>query len=129
MVRKLRCKDAIRLKKTTGGRNMTEEVINQLWPKDVDEQMATELHHFGYLTFKWLSKNRQIEFDEDVRLRTNRQSPTLPPQLVEVARQISMLETVDDRPGPQIWLLLHLNISGIFGQHRQSIIFADNSFL
>ncbi|KAI8602510.1 hypothetical protein EDD21DRAFT_352680 [Dissophora ornata] len=47
MVRKLWCKDALRLKKTAGGIGLTPRQINKLAPKDIEELMATELQHLG----------------------------------------------------------------------------------
>ncbi|KAF8913363.1 hypothetical protein BGZ58_005727, partial [Dissophora ornata] len=47
MVRKLWCKDALRLKKVAGGKVLSEREINKLAPKYIDKIMATELQHLG----------------------------------------------------------------------------------
>ncbi|KAI8595941.1 NACHT domain-containing protein, partial [Dissophora ornata] len=52
MVRKLWCKDALLLKKTAGGKDLTPQQINKLAPEEIDELMNTELQHLGYLAFK-----------------------------------------------------------------------------
>ncbi|KAI8599872.1 NACHT domain-containing protein, partial [Dissophora ornata] len=64
MVRKLWCKDALLLKKTAGGKDLTPQQINKLAPEEIDELMNTELQHLGYLAFKGMKNNHQIEFDE-----------------------------------------------------------------
>ncbi|KAF9952459.1 hypothetical protein BGZ72_006271, partial [Mortierella alpina] len=67
MVRKLWCKDAVRLKKSAGGETLTQNDINKLEPQDIDELMATEMQHLGYLAFKGLTNDHQLEFvDKDL---------------------------------------------------------------
>ncbi|KAF9949709.1 hypothetical protein BGZ72_008558 [Mortierella alpina] len=138
MVRKLWCKDALRLKKTTGGMVLTARQINQLAPKDIDELMATELQHLGYLAFKGMQNNHQIEFEENdllsacgdlMQLATER-NRLLPPQLLEVMKQTSFLHTADADldsslgHSRQAWYFLHLTFQEYFAatwlvQHLQ----------
>ncbi|KAF9951472.1 hypothetical protein BGZ72_007022 [Mortierella alpina] len=106
MVRKLWCKDALRLKKTAGGKDLTAGQISKLEPEDIDELMATELLHLGYLAFKGMQNNHQIEFDEKALLSTFRDlkghsadtARLLPPQLLEVMKETSFLHTADVDP-------------------------------
>ncbi|GJJ72527.1 hypothetical protein EMPS_04885 [Entomortierella parvispora] len=128
MVRLLWCKDAQRLKKTAGGQTLTERQISKLKAKRIDALMATELQHLGYLAFKGLLNNHQIEFDEEYLLgafedleeyaKDDRQP--LPPQLVEVMKQTSFLHTADSelgfrtRDSHQAWHFLHLTFQEYF---------------
>ncbi|KAG0045895.1 hypothetical protein BGZ83_008901, partial [Gryganskiella cystojenkinii] len=128
MVRNLWCKDALRLKKTAGGKDLTQRQISQLSPEDVDELMATELQHLGYLAFKGMNNSHQIEFDQNDLLCAFRdlkdyaadKSRLLPPQLVEVMKQTSFLHTtdvdLDSRNGGsrQVWHFLHLTFQEYF---------------
>ncbi|KAG0039310.1 hypothetical protein BGZ83_002840, partial [Gryganskiella cystojenkinii] len=127
MVRKLWCKDALRLKKTAGGMKLTQRQINQLAPEDVHELMVTELQHLGYLAFKGMNNKHQIEFDEndllcafrDLKDRVADKNRLLPPQLVEIMKQTSFLHTVDtdlDSNGGsrQAWHFLHLTFQEYF---------------
>ncbi|KAG0196548.1 hypothetical protein BGX33_001530, partial [Mortierella sp. NVP41] len=70
MVRKLWCKDALRLKKAAEGQVLTEKEVNDLSPEDIDELMTVEMHHLGYLAFKGLVNKHQIEFDHQTLLKT-----------------------------------------------------------
>ncbi|GJJ77553.1 hypothetical protein EMPS_09912 [Entomortierella parvispora] len=128
MVRKLWCKDAVRLKKTAGGMSLTEQEINDMALEDVDELMATELLHLGYLAFKGMSNNHQIEFEEqdllsafrDLRVHTGANQRLLPPQLVKVMKQTSFLHTADvdlnskNNNSLQAWHFLHLTFQEYF---------------
>ncbi|KAF9945392.1 hypothetical protein BGZ70_003825 [Mortierella alpina] len=93
MVRKLWCKDALRLRKSAEGETLTQEHINQLESQEIDELMATEMQHLGYLAFKGLVNDHQLEFDEEALLSTFRDlkkyratgnSRHLPPQMLEI---------------------------------------------
>ncbi|KAF8904232.1 hypothetical protein BGZ58_006517, partial [Dissophora ornata] len=104
MVRKLWCKDALRLGKTAGGKVLTPQQISELAPEDIDELMAIELQHLGYLAFKGMKNNHQIEFDEKALLsalgdlreyRATVKIGLLPPQLLEMMKQTSFLHTAD----------------------------------
>ncbi|KAI8602677.1 hypothetical protein EDD21DRAFT_352528 [Dissophora ornata] len=104
MVRKLWCKDALRLRKTAGGMDLTPRQISKLAPEDIDELMATELQHLGYLAFKGMKNNHQIEFDEKALLsalgdlkeyRATVKIGLLPPQVLEMMKQTSFLHTAD----------------------------------
>jgi len=128
MVRKLWCKDAIRLKKTAGGKDLTERHVNRFKPKKIDELMATELQHLGYLAFKGMNNSHQIEFDEEALLcafedledeaADNEQLSA--PQLVEDMRQTSFLHTADadldskSNSSRQAWHFLHLTFQEYF---------------
>ncbi|KAI1321456.1 hypothetical protein EDD11_005147 [Mortierella claussenii] len=139
MVRKLWCKDALRLKKKAGGMDLTEEHISDLEPEEIDELMATELQHFGYVAFKGMTNNHQIEFDEKAirsalrDLKAYREIAKvglLPPQLLEMLKQTSFLHTADAGLGTsnsgsqQAWHFLHLTFQEYFAatwiaQHLQ----------
>ncbi|KAI8600250.1 NACHT domain-containing protein [Dissophora ornata] len=139
MVRKLWCKDALRLRKTAGGMNLTSRQISKLAPEDIDELMATELQHLGYLAFKGMKNNHQIEFDEKALLsalgdlreyRATVKIGLLPPQLLETMKQTSFLHTADtdldaSKSGSQqAWYFLHLIFQEYFAatwiaQHLQ----------
>ncbi|KAG0045677.1 hypothetical protein BGZ83_009092 [Gryganskiella cystojenkinii] len=128
MVRNLWRKDALLLKKTAGGKDLTERQISQLAPEDIDELMTTELQHLGYLAFKGLDNKHQIEFNEkdllcafrDLRDHAGDKSRLLPPQLVEIMKQTSFLHTtdtdLDSRNGGsrQAWHFLHLTFQEYF---------------
>ncbi|KAG0211802.1 hypothetical protein BGX28_007392 [Mortierella sp. GBA30] len=138
MVRKLWCKDALRLKKTAEGMDLTQEQINQLAPEEIDELMTTELQHLGYLAFKGMN-NHQIEFDEKTLLSAFRglsehraiaNVGLLPPQLLGMMKQTSFLHTADADLDPsksdsqQAWYFLHLTFQEYFAatwiaQHLQ----------
>ncbi|KAG0198329.1 hypothetical protein BGX28_008242, partial [Mortierella sp. GBA30] len=129
MVRKLWCKDALRLRKTAGGMDLTQRQINELAPEDIDELMATELQHLGYLAFKGMKNNHQIEFDQKALLsafgdlkeyRAANKIGVLPPQLLEMVKQTSFLHTADtdvdaSKSGSQqAWYFLHLTFQEYF---------------
>ncbi|KAF9080531.1 hypothetical protein BGX29_005255, partial [Mortierella sp. GBA35] len=129
MVRKLWCKDAIRLKKTAGGQVLTEDDINDLSPEEIDKLMTFELHHLGYLAFKGLVINHQIEFDHQTLLKTigdlkdyreRLKDGRFSPQLLEMLKQTSFLHTVDADLDPskthlqQTWSFLHLTFQEYF---------------
>ncbi|KAF9367220.1 hypothetical protein BGX21_007662, partial [Mortierella sp. AD011] len=95
MVRKLWCKDALRLGKSAGGKILTQKHINKLDPEEIDKLMATEIQHLGYLAFKGMTSNHQIEFDERALLNALRDlkeyraivNDQLTPQLLEDMKQ------------------------------------------
>jgi len=90
--------------------------------------MATELQHLGYLAFKGMSNNHQIEFDEkdllyafrDLKDRATDNRRLLPPQLVKVMKQTSFLHTADadfdskNGGSQQAWHFLHLTFQEYF---------------
>ena len=128
MVRKLWCKDALRLKKTAGGLELTEQQIHGYEPEEIDELMAVELQHLGYLAFKGMNNNHQIEFGEsdlrsafrDLRGQAIDNQLLSPPQLVDIMKQTSFLHTADadltSRIGGsrQAWHFLHLTFQEYF---------------
>ncbi|KAF9272497.1 hypothetical protein BGZ68_002355, partial [Mortierella alpina] len=104
MVRKLWCKDALRLKKSAGGETLTQEDINGLRSHDMDDLMATEMQHLGYLAFKGLTNDHQIEFNEKALLdafgdlkkhRATGNNSHLPTQMLHMMKQTSFLHTAD----------------------------------
>ncbi|CAO3570369.1 unnamed protein product [Mortierella alpina] len=104
MVWKLWCKDALRLRKSFEGEPLTQEEISQLQPQEIDGFMATEMQHLGYLAFKGLMKDHQIEFDGEALLdasrdlekyRTTPNNRHLPTRLVEMMKGTSFLHTAD----------------------------------
>ncbi|KAF9904174.1 hypothetical protein EC991_002968 [Linnemannia zychae] len=127
MVRKLWCKDALRLQKKGGQKYLTESQINRLNYKGIDGLMATELRHLGYLAFKGMTNMHQIEFDdmallsafEDIEDYTDN-GRRLPPQLVEDMKDTSFLHSADtsieSRKGEpqQAWHFLHLTFQEYF---------------
>ncbi|KAI8596323.1 armadillo-type protein, partial [Dissophora ornata] len=126
MVRKLWCKDALRLKKTAGGKVLSERQIHKFAPKHIDELMATELQHLGYLAFKGMKNNHQIEFNEATLLsafedlRECGTTDLFPPQLLEMMKQTSFFHTADadvdaSKSGSQqAWYFLHLTFQEYF---------------
>ncbi|KAF9176225.1 hypothetical protein BGZ50_001365, partial [Haplosporangium sp. Z 11] len=128
MVQKLWRKDALLLKKTANGRALTETQINKLDDEEIDELMATESQYLGYLAFKGLKNNHQIEFDEATLLRAFRElrnhgtdkNRLLPPQLLEEMKQTSFLHTADadldssNSGSQQTWHFLHLTFQEYF---------------
>ncbi|CAO3572854.1 unnamed protein product [Mortierella alpina] len=142
MVRKLWCKDALRLRKSVEGETLTQEDINQLEPHEIDELMATEMQHLGYLAFKGLTNDHQIEFDGKALLTAFRDlkkcgatgnSRHLPPQMLEIMKQTSFLHTADadldtsSSDSEQAWYFLHLTFQEYFAatwmaQHLQQPI-------
>ncbi|KAF9368348.1 hypothetical protein BGX21_006637, partial [Mortierella sp. AD011] len=104
MVRKLWCKDAVRLGKTSSGRPITEKQIQRLPSHKIDELMNIEIEYLGYLAFKCLMNNHQIVFDNDAlgeamgdldnnRQKNNRES--LPSVLLDDLNQTSFLHSAD----------------------------------
>ncbi|KAG9320091.1 hypothetical protein KVV02_003903, partial [Mortierella alpina] len=142
MVRKLWCKDALRLRKSADGETLTQEHISQLEPQEIDDLMVTEMQHLGYLAFKGLTNDHQIEFDEKALLsafrdlkkyRTTVNNRQLPPQLLEMMKQTSFLHTADadldasKNGSQQAWYFLHLTFQEYFAatwvaQHFQQPI-------
>ncbi|KAF9947210.1 hypothetical protein BGZ70_002812, partial [Mortierella alpina] len=142
MVRKLWCKDALRLRKSAEGETLTQEDINQLEPQEIDELMATEMQHLGYLAFKGLTNDHQIEFDGKALLtacrdlkkyRATGNSRHVPPQMLEIMKQTSFLHTADadldasTSDSEQAWYFLHLTFQEYFAatwvaQHLQQPI-------
>ncbi|KAG9322198.1 hypothetical protein KVV02_007580, partial [Mortierella alpina] len=129
MVRKLWYKDALRLRKSARGEALTKDHINQLESQEIDELVATEMQHLGYLAFKGLTNDHQIEFDEKTlrcafrdleRYRTTVNDRHLPPQLLEMMKQTSFLHTADanldtSKSGSlQSWYFLHLTFQEYF---------------
>ncbi|KAF9903851.1 hypothetical protein EC991_003262, partial [Linnemannia zychae] len=142
MVRKLWCKDAVLLGKTAGGKVLTQDQMNQLAPVYIDRLMATEVQHLGYLAFRGMRNNHQIEFDAKALLGAFEdlyeyhiigKDGSLPPQLVEIMKQTSFLHTADadldvSKSGSQqAWYFLHLTFQEYFAatwvaQHFQQPI-------
>ncbi|KAG9319156.1 hypothetical protein KVV02_001361 [Mortierella alpina] len=142
MVRKLWCKDALRLEKSARGETLRQDHISQLEPQEVDELMGTEMQHLGYLAFKGLTNDHQIEFDEKAlrcafrdleKYRTTVNDRHLPPQLLEMMKQTSFLHTADadldasKKESLQAWYFLHLTFQEYFAatwvaQHFQQPI-------
>ncbi|KAG0049142.1 hypothetical protein BGZ83_006021, partial [Gryganskiella cystojenkinii] len=128
MVRKLWRKDALRLKTSAGGKYLSERQINRYLEEDIDELMATELQHLGYLAFKGMNNNHQILFDDRQLLRAFRDlnddvidnQRLSPPQLVDHMKDTSFLHTSDANPdsnnrgSQQAWHFLHLKFQEYF---------------
>ncbi|GJJ67744.1 hypothetical protein EMPS_00090 [Entomortierella parvispora] len=109
MVRKLWCKDALRLNKTDGGIPLTARQIHDFEPEEIDDLMATELQYLGYLAFKGMTNHHQIEFEERDLRSTFRElqgsSPIIqqlsPTHLVEVMKKTSFLHSADSDLDPK----------------------------
>ncbi|KAF9952676.1 hypothetical protein BGZ72_006012 [Mortierella alpina] len=129
MSRKLWCKDALRLKKKAGDQILLEKELNALSPDDIDELMSIEMHHLGYLAFKGLVNNHQIEFNEETLLKTlgdlkdyrkRSNNGHFSPQLLEMLKKTSFLHTADadldtnKEPSKQTWSFLHLTFQEYF---------------
>ncbi|KAF9198649.1 hypothetical protein BGZ49_000467, partial [Haplosporangium sp. Z 27] len=130
MVRKLWCKDAVRLRKSSGGEVLTEDVIHRLRPSQIDKLMEREIDYLGYLAFKGLKDDHRIEFDEEMLQNTledldqNRMriKPDYQPilQMIEWLKETSFLHTADmdlDIKVKKIqrsWYFLHLTFQEYF---------------
>ncbi|GJJ67746.1 bilin biosynthesis protein [Entomortierella parvispora] len=128
MVRKLWCKDALRLKKTDGGIELTERQLHGYEPEEIDKLMATELQHLGYLAFKGMTNHHQIEFEEkdmrsafqDLKSSTPASQQLSPTHLVEHMKETSFLHTADSAAdlknynSRRLWHFLHLTFQEYF---------------
>ncbi|KAF9540136.1 hypothetical protein EC957_004612 [Mortierella hygrophila] len=129
MVRKLWCKDALRLEKKAEDQVLTEEDVNDLSPEDIDELMTVEMHHLGFLAFKGLVNNHQIEFDHQTLLKTfddlkdyrkRLRNGNLRSQLLTMLKKTSFLHAADADLDPnkktsqQTWSFLHLTFQEYF---------------
>ncbi|KAF9367270.1 hypothetical protein BGX21_007607, partial [Mortierella sp. AD011] len=129
MVRKLWCKDAVRLGKTSYGRPITEKQIQGLSSYKIDELMNIEIEYLGYLAFKCLMNNHQIVFDnmtlcdamdglDKNRQRNNMES--LPASLLDDLKQTSFLHSADADLNTSAdnlqgsWHFLHLTFQEYF---------------
>ncbi|KAF9948251.1 hypothetical protein BGZ72_009803 [Mortierella alpina] len=129
MVRKLWCKDALRLRKSADGVILTRDHINHLYYQEIDELMAMEMQHLGYLAFRGLTNYHQIEFDKTSLLcafrdlknySTRGNNGYYPSQLLEMMKQTSFLHTADadldtsTSDSRQAWYFLHLTFQDYF---------------
>ncbi|GJJ77534.1 hypothetical protein EMPS_09893 [Entomortierella parvispora] len=128
MVQRLCCKDAVRLKKKAGKILLTDQRLRSYGPKEMENVMATELLHLGYLAFRGMENRHQIEFEEkDLRQAFRElqessgfnQTPT-PEDLVDTIKQTSFLNTADvdlssqNANFQQAWHFLHLTFQEYF---------------
>ncbi|KAF9151678.1 hypothetical protein BGX20_005355, partial [Mortierella sp. AD010] len=129
MVRKLWCKDAFRLGKTSSGQPISASQIQRLPPYKIDELMNIEIEYLGYLAFKYLKNNHQIVFDNKAlgeameNLDKNRQinnRESLPPLLLDNLKQTSFLHSADADLNTSAdnlqgsWHFLHLTFQEYF---------------
>ncbi|KAF9164502.1 hypothetical protein BGX20_000925, partial [Mortierella sp. AD010] len=129
IVRKLWCKDATRLGKSSSGETLKEAGIHSLEPYQIDELMDAEIEFLGYLAFKGLEDNHRIEFDKETldkvmrdldqnRMRAKKES--LPIQLIPWLKETSFLHTSDTdldtnpRNFQRTWYFLHLTFQEYF---------------
>ncbi|KAF9345450.1 hypothetical protein BGX26_003109, partial [Mortierella sp. AD094] len=140
MVRKLWCKDAARLQKSKSGKELTPRQIKILRPYQIDQLMAIESEYLGYLAFKGMRDDHQIEFDESMLcnaieeldyLRNMANQEPLPFQLLDTLKQTSFLHTADadlntsNDMSQRAWYFLHLTFQEYFAatwiaRHLQS---------
>ncbi|KAF9347173.1 hypothetical protein BGX26_001328 [Mortierella sp. AD094] len=129
MVRKLWCKDAVRLQKSPGGKQLSPQQIKSLRPYKIDQLMAIENEYLGYLAFKGMYDGHRIEFDEpspvdvleelDQYRDTVNQSP-LPFDILDSLKQTSFLHTADTDMdcgkdhSRRAWYFLHLTFQEYF---------------
>ncbi|KAF9351443.1 hypothetical protein BGX26_010560 [Mortierella sp. AD094] len=129
MIRKLWCKDAARLQKVTDGKELTPRQINALRPRQIDQLMAIEKEYLGYLAFKGMENEHQIEFDESTlrdaideldQVREMAKLKPLPYQLLDTLKETSFLHTADADPDTgkdnlqRSWFFLHLTFQEYF---------------
>ncbi|KAF9351954.1 hypothetical protein BGX26_010141 [Mortierella sp. AD094] len=104
MVRKLWCKDGLRLQKSIAGKELTPQQIKILRPYQIDQFMTVEIEYLGYLALKGFQDSHQLEFDERALLdameeldqyRLNANQEPLPLQLLDTLKQTSFLHTAD----------------------------------
>ncbi|KAF9353790.1 hypothetical protein BGX26_008434 [Mortierella sp. AD094] len=128
IVRKLWCKDAVRLRKKSNEEVLTQNQIKALPPHRINKLMATEFEYLGYLAFKGMENYHQIEFDESTLNDTIdelyrhcediKQGP-LPPQLLDTLKETSFQHTADsDLDNRDLdnraWCFLHLTFQEYF---------------
>ncbi|KAF9346416.1 hypothetical protein BGX26_002101, partial [Mortierella sp. AD094] len=137
MVRKLWCKDAVRLGKRRGGEALTPLQINELRSRQIDELMDIEIEYLGFLALKGMQDDYQIEFDEEKlrdaidkldQHRGKADKDILPLQLLDTLNQTSFLHTADSDKddSKQEWHFLHLTFQEYFAatwlaRHLQAI--------
>ncbi|KAF9345394.1 hypothetical protein BGX26_003170, partial [Mortierella sp. AD094] len=103
VVRTLWCKDGTRLKKISE-EDLPLQKILRLRQYQIDQMMANEIECLGYLAFRGMQNNHQIEFDESTILdvieeldgsRAQSDQEILPFQLPDTLNQTSFLHTAD----------------------------------
>ncbi|KAF9402216.1 hypothetical protein BGX21_010881 [Mortierella sp. AD011] len=126
MARKLWCKDALRLGKSSSGEILKEAQIHSLQPYQIDKLMYAEIEFLGYLAFKGLKDNHCIEFDEGMLrevksdLDQNWKKGVLPMRLIDWLKETSFLHTsnadLDTNAGTfkGTWYFLHLTFQEYF---------------
>ncbi|KAF9902643.1 hypothetical protein EC991_004739, partial [Linnemannia zychae] len=129
MARKLWCRDALQLNRSIGGEVLKEQELNDFSPEKIDEMMAVEMHYLGFLAFKGLTNDHQIEFDHKTLLNTfddlkgyrkSMNNGNTSPQLLSMLKKTSFLHTVDadldlDKSElKQTWSFLHLTFQEYF---------------
>ncbi|KAF9111270.1 hypothetical protein BGX27_005162 [Mortierella sp. AM989] len=129
MVRKLWCKDALRLQKSIDGQTLSHQQIKRLRPYQIDHLMNIEIEYLGYLAFKGMQNNHQVEFDESAlvdaiedldEFRVEAGQSPLPLQILDRVKETSFLHTVDadvggsNDPSNQAWHFLHLTFQEFF---------------
>ncbi|KAF9921040.1 hypothetical protein FBU30_008971 [Linnemannia zychae] len=128
MVRKLWCKDAFRLLKKRGEKLLTERQLEKLRPMEIDRLMATEIQYLGYLAFKGMKSNHQIEFDDcticdafaELGENSFAEDQLMSSQLVDIMKETSFLHSADTGLDPtnkneqQTWHFLHLTFQEYF---------------
>ncbi|KAF9905371.1 hypothetical protein EC991_001736, partial [Linnemannia zychae] len=129
MSRKLWCKDALRLKKSSRGKILTQDEINRLSQREIDRLMSYELRHLGHLAFKGLKNDHQIEFNEATLLdtfedlahtdSTDDNSP-YSSEVLNMVKETSFLHSADADLDPskkssqRTWSFLHLTFQEYF---------------
>ncbi|KAF9347438.1 hypothetical protein BGX26_001071, partial [Mortierella sp. AD094] len=129
MVRKLWCKDVLRLQKSKPGNELTPPLIKILRPYQIEQLMAVESEYLGCLAFKGIQHNHQIEFDEQTlcdameeldQYRAKANQEPLPLQLLNTLKQTLFLHTADadldagKNDSHRAWYFLHLTFQEYF---------------
>ncbi|KAF9428199.1 hypothetical protein BGZ76_002022, partial [Entomortierella beljakovae] len=122
IVRKLWCKDAIRMRKKIEDRLMTEELVENLLLDDIDANMTDTIEFLGYLAFQGLKTNHQLIFNKKNlvnaaqeinrhRLRMKPSQPKLPFDFIDEMKKSSILHKTE---GEETWSFLHLTFQEYF---------------
>ncbi|KAF9933693.1 hypothetical protein FBU30_004701 [Linnemannia zychae] len=125
MVLNLWRKDAVRLNKKAGGELLTANNLKHTRYSKINDLMAIEVLHLGYLAFKGMTNSHQIQFtqkelcsafDDLEVLRKELKNDRWSPQLVDDMKKTSFLHSPDTDIDSehQSWNFLHLTFQEYF---------------